>query len=160
MGDQLADVQWSAPRVNLPNVDHHGDLPLGVSPRLTRVGRYLLLTFGRPGNRLSWSVDGINWSGSDPRGFYSNRPTFTGPCRELPGYIPCKALGSSGYIGVAVTDPRRGEGYLAFDACHTWTCEPVGSDYRIPENASWPAGATDQRVTLLRFRLDPQLVDG
>ncbi|WP_433271334.1 sialidase family protein [Actinosynnema sp. CS-041913] len=102
----------------------------GVAPVLhTMDNGVLLLAFGRPGNKITASHDGgATWGAAHD--LYDNIPT-SGCTKGFPtsiGYFPCSSLGSSGYLGVAVTDGRTA--YVMGDNCHTnWGC---AGDYRYP----------------------------
>jgi hypothetical protein len=151
----LVGMTWSAPHSTVPGVKQVGGLTMGVSPRLTKVGDRIMLTFGRPGNTVAWSTDGLGTSWTDSHSLNPNRPTA---CDESAVHknvkiadLPCDAMGSSGYMRTAVTDQAAGVGYIVGDRCHVWSCE-------IPGQVSWPdvtwpnqAESATQAVWLVRF---------
>jgi hypothetical protein len=103
----------------------------GVAPVVHAMDQgVLMLVYGRPGNRIAVSNDGgSTWSNT--HNFYDNIPTSgcTSGYRLADGtYFPCSSLGSSGYMGVAVTSPRTA--FVLGDNCHTnWGC---AGDYQYP----------------------------
>lgn len=109
----------------------------GVAPVLHTMDQgVLMLVYGRPGNRITFSHDGgSTWSTA--HNFYDNTPTSgCGQGYRLADgtYFPCSSLGSSGYMGVAVTSPRTA--FILGDNCHTnWGC--AGDD-------QYPRGRDDK----------------
>ncbi|MGH8791143.1 MAG: sialidase family protein [Stackebrandtia sp.] len=106
------------------------DVVLGVAPILhTMEDGVLMLVYGRPRNKITFSYDGgATWI--TVHSYYDNIPT---DCRTGYGGNPCGALGSSGYMGVAVTSPTTA--YIMGDNCQSgWGC---AADY------SYPHGVTD-----------------
>lgn len=91
----------------------------GVAPLLnTMDGGVLMLTYGRPGNNVTFSHDGgKTWDA--PFRLYSNIPA--NDCPSSPSY-PCDSFGSSGYMGIAVTSGRSA--YVLGDNCQAgWGCK-------------------------------------
>jgi hypothetical protein len=144
----LTGLEWSAPNVTVPGVKQRGPLTMGVSPKLSHVGNRIMLTFGRPGNTVAWNYDGTAMTWTDVKSLYPNTPTSCGTATNHP---PCDALGSSGYMGVAVTDPAGGVGYIIGDRCHVWSCEKPGRD-NWPD-VNWPNQRVNsmQSTWLVRF---------
>ncbi|GLZ33521.1 hypothetical protein Lesp02_57090 [Lentzea sp. NBRC 105346] len=103
----------------------------GVAPVLHTMDQgVLMLVFGRPRNKITFSHDGgATWSAA--HSFYDNIPTAGCTDGQPAGdgtFMPCSSLGSSGYTGVAVTSPRTA--YIMGDNCHTnWGC---AGDYSYP----------------------------
>jgi hypothetical protein len=131
-GAELTGATWGLwTAVQVPGAAD-SDVVQGVAPVLhTMEGGQLMLVFGRPRNKVAYSSNGgVSWSGV--HNFYDNLPTG---CTT--GYLqfPCSALGSSGYMGVAVTSPRTA--YVMGDNCHTnWGCAggytyPNGRDDKL-----------------------------
>lgn len=117
---------WTA--VKVPGAADSGVVQ-GVAPVLHTMDGALLLAFGRPGNKITFSRDGgATWGAA--RELYDNIPT-SGCTKGFPtsvGYFPCSSLGSSGYMGVAVLDGRTAQ--VIGDNCHTnWGC---AGDYTYP----------------------------
>lgn len=151
-------VAWSAPHVTVPGSPlHKNTLTMGVSPLLTKLDGRILMVYGRPGNRITWSTDtatspgGLTWTTA--LNTHANPPQGTCTDSNL-SHPPCAALGSSGYMGVAVTDAARGWGYIMGDNCHVWSCEIPGNTQWSDNwpDVSWPSGGADQKVWLVRFR--------
>ncbi|MGH3713907.1 MAG: sialidase family protein [Micromonosporaceae bacterium] len=136
----LAKATWTklAP-VRVPGADNP-DVVRGVSPILRVMDRgVLMLVFGRPRNKIAFSYNGGR-SWTTAHSFYDNIPT-SGCTKGVPRgtnpqtYVPCSDLGSSGYMGVAVTSPRTA--YLIGDSCQGgWGCNPKYGRY--------PKGTTDK----------------
>ncbi len=107
------------------------DAVQGVAPVLHTMDQgVLMLAFGRPRNKIAFSHnDGASWATA--HSFYDNIPT-AGCTDGIPAgggtFMPCSSLGSSGYMGIAVTSPRTA--YVMGDNCHTsWGCK---GDYTYP----------------------------
>ncbi len=92
----------------------------------------LMLVFGRPRNKITFSYDGgSTWATA--HSFYDNIPTSgcaLGYQLADGSYFPCSSLGSSGYMGVAVTSPRTE--YVLGDNCHCHTNWGCAGDYQYP----------------------------
>lgn len=155
----LSRVTWTKPQVTIPGSPALGGVRTkGASPKLIRAGRYLVLAYGRPGNHLSFSTDGLRWSATTASGRYGNRPSYPNGCRDSAATIPCDAVGSNGYMGIVATDPdydRVGsfpEGFVAYDSCGPWSCG--ATNYPVPGgHGPFPLG-TGQRITLEHWRLN------
>jgi hypothetical protein len=127
---------WTA--VKVPGAADYPNTAQGSAPVLHQMdGGKLMLVFGRPRNKVAFSSNGgASWSTA--HSFYDNIPTSgcSSGYRLSDGtYFPCSSLGSSGYMGVAVTSPRTA--YVIGDNCHTnWGCAgnysyPHGTTYRL-----------------------------
>lgn len=127
----LAKARWTdAKAVVVPGATDK-TVVRGVAPILhTMSDGVLMLVFGRPGNKIAFSYDsGATWTATHD--FYRNIPTNCGTGHR--GH-PCADLGSSGYMGVAVTSPKSV--YIMGDNCQSgWGC---GGKY------SYPHGTTDK----------------
>jgi hypothetical protein len=124
--------------VKVPGAADYPNTAQGSAPVLHQMdGGKLMLVFGRPRNKVAFSSNGgASWSTA--HSFYDNIPTSgcSSGYRLSDGtYFPCSSLGSSGYMGVAVTSPRTA--YVIGDNCHTnWGCAgnysyPHGTTYRL-----------------------------
>ncbi|MEV6903181.1 sialidase family protein [Amycolatopsis sp. NPDC051372] len=120
----LAAASWGAAfAVKVPGAAD-ANAVRGVAPVVnTMQDGILMLVFGRPGNNIAFSYDsGATWTGLHR--FYDNQPRN---CAKPNGVHPCDTLGSSGYVGVAVTGPRTATFYG--DNCQSgWGCD-VAYDY-------------------------------
>ncbi|MGH3658558.1 MAG: sialidase family protein, partial [Micromonosporaceae bacterium] len=136
-GAELATATWGKfTPVRVPGAADAA-VTRGVAPVLkTMQNGILMLVFGRPRNKIAFSYDsGRTWTTA--RNFYDNIPASCG--RGVPRgtrpqtYVPCSDLGSSGYMGVAVTSPRTA--YILGDSCQAgWGCR---SGYgRYPKGSS------------------------
>ena len=143
----LAAATWGPwTPVKVPGAADYPNTVQGVAPVLHRMDQgVLMLTFGRPRNKITFSYDGgRTWTTA--HSFYDNIPTSG--CTSGYGvgggvYIPCASLGSSGYMGVAVTSPRTA--YVMGDNCHTnWGC---AGDYRYPHGRDDKLWITTVRLT-------------
>lgn len=144
---QLAAATWTKfSVVKVPGADNP-DVVRGVSPIVHRMdGGVLMMVFGRPRNKITFSYDsGRTWTTA--RNLYDNIPAGcqTGVPRGTnpQTYVPCSDLGSSGYMGVAVTSPRTA--YVLGDNCQAgWGCR---SGY-----GTYPRGTTDKLwITTVRL---------
>ncbi len=105
----------------------------GAAPVLHTMDQgVLMLVFGRPRNKITFSYDGgSTWATA--HSFYDNIPTSgcaLGYQLADGSYFPCSSLGSSGYMGVAVTSPRTE--YVLGDNCHCHTNWGCAGDYQYP----------------------------
>ncbi len=128
---QLASATWGPwTSVVVPGAADPNGVQ-GVAPVLHTMDQgVLMLVFGRPRNKITFSHDGgATWGTA--HSFYDNIPTAgctTGQPAGEGTYLPCSSLGSSGYMGVAVTSPTTA--YVMGDNCHTsWGC---AGDYTYP----------------------------
>lgn len=141
----LATASWGkAFYVKVPGATDT-DVVRGVAPILNTMDRgVLMLTFGRPRNKITFSYnDGNTWSTA--RNLYDNIPT-KGCTKGRPVgnniYVPCSDLGSSGYMGVAITSSRTA--YIMGDNCQSWGCDG---------NYTYPHGR-DDKMWLTTVRLE------
>jgi hypothetical protein len=135
----LATASWGPwTSVIVPGAADYPATVQGVAPVLHSMDQgVLMLVFGRPRNKITFSYDGgVSWTTA--HSFYDNIPTSgcSQGYRLADGtYFPCSSLGSSGYLGVAVTSPRTA--YIIGDNCHTnWGCAgnytyPHGRDDKL-----------------------------
>ncbi|ADD40578.1 sialidase family protein [Stackebrandtia nassauensis] len=136
----LAKAKWTGAKAVVVPGATDKTVVRGVAPVVhTMSGGVLMLVFGRPGNKIAFSYDGgVSWTATHD--FYRNIPTNCGT-----GYKghPCSDLGSSGYMGVAVTSPTSA--YIMGDNCQSgWGC---GGKY------SYPHGTTDRLwLSLVRLK--------
>jgi hypothetical protein len=115
----LATAGWGAAfAVKVPGAPDSNSVRAAAPSVHTMQDGILMLVFGRIANNVAFSYDsGATWTGLHR--FYDNRPTG---CSGGLGNHPCDTLGSSGYIGVAVTGPRTATFYG--DNCQAgWGCE-------------------------------------
>lgn len=131
----LRAATWGTPYpVKVPGAPDSSGVR-GVAPVVhTMDGGVLMLIFGRPSNQITLSRDGGRTWATTHR-FYTNAPSGCsgGRSRGDGTYIACDDLGSSGYMGVAVTSPRTV--YVMGDNCQSWGCDMKGVRY--------PHGTTD-----------------
>ena len=150
--DTAADLRgttwgpWT--NVVVPGAADYPNAVQGVAPVLHTMDQgVLMLNFGRPRNKITFSHDGGNtWVTSFNA--YDNLPTNGCPSEYD---MPCSSFGSSGYMGVAVTSPTSA--YVIGDNCHThWGCDQrEGSDG--PIRYTYPNGTESKlwfRVVSLR----------
>lgn len=144
----LSKATWgSFAPVKVPGADNR-DVVRGAGPVMYTMDKgILMLVFGRPRNKITFSYDGgRSWVGA--HNFYDNIPT-SGCANGVPRgttpqtYLPCSDLGSSGYMGVAVTSPRTA--YVIGDSCQGgWGCDTRYGRY--------PKGTTDKLwITTVRL---------
>ena len=110
----------------------------GVNPVLHTMDQgVLMLVFGRPRNKITFSYDGgTTWS--TVHSFYDNLPTG---CSGGYGVHPCDTLGSSGYQGVAVTGPRTAK--VMGDNCQSgWGCAGAYAYPNTTDDRLWSATVT------------------
>ncbi|HZE40872.1 MAG TPA: exo-alpha-sialidase [Stackebrandtia sp.] len=134
----VAKAKWAAPTaVKVPGAAD-ADVVSGVAPILSNMDSgVLMLVFGRPRNKIAFSTDGgTTWTTA--HSFYDNMPTN---CKSGYGGNPCSALGSSGYMGVAVTSPTTA--VIMGDNCQAgWGCK---ANYKYPHGTTdllWTATVT------------------
>lgn len=136
---QLATAAWNAAYpVQVPGAADEA-VARGVAPILHTMDQgVIMLVFGRPRNKITFSHDGgATWL--TVRNLYDNLPTN---CSGGYAGHPCGDLGSSGYIGVAVTSSRTA--YIMGDNCQSgWGC---AGGYTYPHT-------TDDRLWLTTVRL-------
>ncbi|XVS61758.1 hypothetical protein ACQPYE_26095 [Actinosynnema sp. CA-299493] len=132
----LRGTTWGAwTDVVVPGAADYPNPVQGVGPVLHTMDQgVLMLNFGRPRNKITFSHDGgKTWATSFNA--YDNLPTDGCPSEY---HMPCSSFGSSGYMGVAVTSPTSA--YVMGDNCHTnWGCDEwEGVDG--PTRYSYPRG--------------------
>jgi len=155
----FAGATWSAPHITVPNSPLYANtLTIGASPKFTKVGSRMMLTYGRPGNHVTWNSDGTATTWSSAVNLNPNAPYGTPSCRfdkdTTTSHPPCQALGTSGYMAAVAIDGSAGWGYIMGDACHVWSCEIPGTSSYADNwtDVAWKSGGANQKVWIVRFR--------